>query len=63
MPPSWSEAVISDIPKEGKVKLECSSYRPVLDPEIRFISYLCRCVLSGFVIAVLSVSENPKIPK
>ncbi len=28
-----------------------------------FISYLCRCVLSGFVIAVLSVSENPKIPK
>lgn len=45
IPPSWKEAVISIIPKEGKDKLQCGSYRPlsVLNVDYRlFTSIMAR---------------------
>uniref|UniRef100_A0A3B3B8H2 Reverse transcriptase domain-containing protein n=1 Tax=Oryzias melastigma TaxID=30732 RepID=A0A3B3B8H2_ORYME len=45
IPSSWKEACISMIPKEGKDKMECSSYRPIsiLNQDYRlFTSILAR---------------------
>ena len=64
-PPSWKEATISVIPKEGKDSLDCGSYRPIsilnIDYKI-YTSILARRV-EGVLFSLIGTDQTGFIPQ
>jgi len=58
-PPSWKEAVISLIPKEGKDKLECGNYRPisVLNQDYKICTHVLAKRLEKILPRIISLDQ------
>lgn len=59
-PPSWKEAVISLIPKEGKDKLECGSYRPisVLNQDYKIFTHILAKRIENILPQIISLDQT-----
>lgn len=59
-PPSWSEAVISLIPKEGKDKLECGNYRPisVLNQDYKIFTHIIAKRVETVLPQIISLDQT-----
>lgn len=60
IPPSWREAVVSLIPKEGKDKLDCGSYRPisVLNNNYKIFTYILAKRLEIILPHIISLDQT-----
>lgn len=59
-PPSWKEAVISLIPKDGKNKLECGSYRPisVLNQDYKIFTHILAKRIENILPEIISLDQT-----
>lgn len=59
-PPSWKDAVISIIPKEGKDKLECGSYRPlsILNVDYRLFTSIMSRRMEEFLPNLINQDQS-----
>ena len=60
VPLSWKEAVISVIPKEGKVKLDCGSYRPisVLNQDYKIFTHILAKRIENILPQIISLDQT-----
>lgn len=60
IPPSWKEAVISLIPKEGKDKTECSNFRPisVLNQDYKIFTHILAKRIEGLLPQIISLDQT-----
>lgn len=65
MPPSWKQATISVIHKEGKDRLNCSSYRPisVLNIDYKLFTSILSKRIQGILPQLISTDQTGFIPQ
>lgn len=60
IPPSWREAVVSLIPKEGKDRSECGNFRPVsvLNQDYKIFTHILTKRIEGLLLLIISLDQT-----